>query len=218
VHTVEGVARDAGKSEPVTVSHEFATGLVLAAGGSTRLGRPKQLLPYGPATLLDHVLGTARACRFDQLICVTGGSADEISATVDLDDVRVVENDHFGEGCSSSIAAALSAVDPKCEVLVLLLGDQPGVTAATVAKLLAGRGDSALAACAYDDGRGHPLAFARSTFGQLAELHGDKGVWKLLDRHRDEVVDVPVGGAIPRDVDTWEDYDAVVGGTTNPPG
>ena len=149
---------------------------------------------------------------------MTGGSANEISATVDLDGVHVVDNDHFGEGCSSSIAAALSAVDPRCEVLVLLLGDQPGVTAATVAKLLAGRGGSALAACVYDDGRGHPLAFARSTFGQLAELHGDKGVWKLLDRHRDEVVDVPVGGAIPLDVDTWEDYDAVVGDATKPPG
>ena len=194
------------------MNREFATGLVLAAGGSKRLGQPKQLLPYGPATLLDHVLGTARACRFDQLICVVGGSATQITATVDLKGVHIVENDHFGEGCSSSIAAALTAVDPRCDVLVLMLGDQPGVSAATVTKLLAGRGDSALAACAYDDGRGHPLAFARSTFDQLAALHGDKGVWKLLDRAGDEVVHVPVGGPIPRDVDTWEDYEAVVAG------
>jgi molybdenum cofactor cytidylyltransferase len=183
---------------------------VLAAGGSKRLGQPKQLLPYGAATLLDHVLGTARACHFDQLLCVIGGSAQQITTTVDLDGIQLVENDHFGAGCSSSIAAALTAVDPRCEVLVLLLGDQPGVSAATVAKLLAGRGDSMLAACAYDDGRGHPLAFARSTFDQLAALHGDKGVWKLLDRHGDQVVDVAVGGTIPRDVDTWDDYEAVV--------
>ncbi len=192
------------------MSVPFATGLVLAAGGSKRLGKPKQLLPYGPATLLDHVLRTARSCDFDQLICVVGGSAAEIMQTVNLDGVQVATNDHFGAGCSSSIAAALATVDPRCEVLVLLLGDQPGVTAATVSKLLAGRGDSALAACAYDDGRGHPLAFACSTFDQLASLHGDKGVWKLLDRAGDEVVDVPVAGAIPRDVDTWEDYEAVV--------
>ena len=208
MYAIAGVARDAGG--PAQVNREFATGLVLAAGGSKRLGQPKQLLPYGPATLLDHVLGTARACRFDQLICVVGGSATQITATVDLKDVRVVENDHFGEGCSSSIAAALTAVDPRCDVLVLMLGDQPGVSAATVTKLLAGRGDSALAACAYDDGRGHPLAFACRTFDQLAALHGDRGVWKLLDRAGDEVVDVPVGGLIPRDVDAWEDYEAVV--------
>jgi len=187
-----------------------ATGIVLAAGGSKRLGQPKQLLPYGSTTLLDHVLNTARACPFDQVICVIGGSAHEIEANVNLAGIQVARNNHFGEGCSSSIAAALTAVDPRADVLVLMLGDQPGVTRATVAKLLAGRGDAALAACAYEDGRGHPLAFARSTFDQLASLHGDKGVWKLLDRAGEEVIDVPVPGAIPRDVDTWEDYEAVL--------
>jgi molybdenum cofactor cytidylyltransferase len=94
-------------------------------------------------------------------------------------------------------------------VLVLLLGDQPGVTPATVAALLAGRGEAPLAVCRYDDGRGHPLAFARSAFAELAALHGDKGVWKLLERRSDEVVDIPVAGPIPRDVDTWSDYLAV---------
>jgi len=194
------------------VSREFTTGLVLAAGGSKRLGQPKQLLPYGSATLLDHVLNTARVCDFDQLICVIGGSSHEIGATVNVDGIQVVTNDHFGEGCSSSIAAALTAVDARCQVLVLMLGDQPGVTAATVTKLLEGRGDGELAACAYEDGRGHPLAFAHSTFHDLASLHGDKGVWKLLDRAGDHVVDVPVGGTIPRDVDTWDDYEAVARG------
>ncbi len=189
---------------------ERVTGLVLAAGGSKRLGQPKQLLPYGGATLLDHALGTARACDFDQLVCVLGGGAEPIREAVDLTGAEVVVNDQFGAGCSSSIAAALGAVDPRAQVLVLLLADQPGVTPATVATLLAGRGDAALAACRYDDGRGHPLAFARRTFDELGTLHGDKAVWKLLDRRADEVVDVPVEGPIPLDVDTWEDYHAVL--------
>jgi molybdenum cofactor cytidylyltransferase len=188
----------------------FVAGLVLAAGGSTRLGAPKQLLPYGESTLLDHVLDTARACDFDELRTVIGGSADAIRDRVDLSGVEVVENRQFGEGCSSSIAAALTALDPRADVLVLLLGDQPGVRAETVAALLAGRGDSPLAACAYEDGRGHPLAFAREMFDELAALHGDKGVWKLLDRHTDRVVDVRVPGEIPRDVDTDADYGAVL--------
>jgi molybdenum cofactor cytidylyltransferase len=63
---------------------------------------------------------------------------------------------------------------------------------------------------AYEDGRGHPLAFARSVFGALESLHGDKGVWKLLDRRADDVVEVPVAGRIPRDMDTVEDYEAVL--------
>ena len=95
-------------------------------------------------------------------------------------------------------------------MLVLLLGDQPGVTPATVHALLDGRGDAPLAVCRYDDGRGHPFAFARGIFGELAQLHGDKGVWKLLDRHESGVAEVPIAGRVPLDVDTWEDYDAVV--------
>jgi molybdenum cofactor cytidylyltransferase len=185
---------------------------VLAAGGSTRLGRPKQLLRYGSRTLLDHVLSTARACSFDQLLCVLGGSAGEVGAAVDLEGVEVVENRQFGEGCSSSIAAAVGAVDPHSELLVLMLGDQPGVTPETVERLIAGRGDAPLAACAYTDGRGHPLAFARSLFGELSALHGDKGVWKLLDRHASALADVPIDGPVPPDVDTWEDYESVIAG------
>ena len=188
----------------------FVAGLVLAAGGSKRLGQPKQLLRYGTSTLLGHVLDTARACRFDQTLCVLGGGAAEVRDRVDLRGVDVVENREFGEGCSSSIAAALDAVDSRADVLVLMLGDQPGVTAATVAALVGGRGDGELAVCAYADGRGHPLAFARSMFKHLSNLHGDKGVWKLLDRFADAVVDVAVEGPIPRDVDTWEDYEALL--------
>ena len=183
-------------------------GLVLGAGGSKRLGRPKQLLPYRDGTLLGHVVGTARACRFDQTIVAIGGAADDVRAGVDLSGVEVVVNDAYGEGCSSSIAAALAAVDPVCDVLVLMLGDQPGVTAETVAALLAGRGDAELAVCRYDDGRGHPIAFARSVFGDLSNLHGDKGVWRLLDRG--PTLEVPRPGPVPIDVDTQEDYEAVL--------
>jgi molybdenum cofactor cytidylyltransferase len=191
-------------------AERFVAGLVLAAGGSKRLGRPKQLLRYGDGTLLGHVLEVARACRFDQTLCVVGGAAGEVRDGMDLGGVEVVENREFGEGCSSSIAAALGAVDPRAEVLVLMLGDQPGVTADVVAALLAGRADAPLAVCAYDDGRGHPLAFGRSMFEALSNLHGDKAVWKLMDRFEDDVVDVAVAGPIPRDVDTWEDYEALL--------
>ena len=192
----------------------FVTGLVLGAGGSERLGRPKQLLPYGDGTLLGHVAGVARTCPFDQTIVAIGGSADHVRATVDLAGADVVVSDAYGAGCSSSIAAALGIVDARCDVMVLMLGDQPGVTADTVSALLAGRGDAPLAVCRYDDGRGHPIAFARSVFGALTELHGDKGVWRLLDQRAGDVAEVPVAGQIPLDVDTPEDYQAVLAALT----
>jgi molybdenum cofactor cytidylyltransferase len=125
-----------------------------------------------------------------------------------------VTNPAYGSGCSSSIAAALQAVDPRSDALVLLLGDQPGVRRQTVAALLAGRGDAALAVCRYDDGRGHPFAFGRDAFGELAQMHGDKAVWKLLERHATDVVEVPIAGPVPIDVDTWEDYEAVLAAET----
>ena len=192
------------------MSDPFVAGLVLAAGGSRRLGRPKQLLPYAGATLLDHTVATARACEFDQLLVAVGGEAEKVRERVDLTGADVVVNPGFGAGCSSSIAAAMEALDPAATVLVLMLGDQPGVVPATVRVLLAARGDAPIAVCRYEDGRGHPIAFGREVFGALAELHGDRGVWRLLDRGGEDVVEVPIAGPIPRDVDTEEDYRAVL--------
>jgi molybdenum cofactor cytidylyltransferase len=195
------------------MSEPFVAGLVLAAGGSRRLGRPKQLLPFGGATLLDHTLATARSCEFDQLIVALGGSAEKIQERVDLSGVEVVVNDAYSDGCSSSIAAAMRVVDPAATALVLLLGDQPGVQAASVRVLLAARGDAPLAVCRYENGRGHPFAFDGSMFDELRSLHGDKAVWKLLDARADDVAEVPIPGTVPLDVDTWADYEAVVAGS-----
>jgi molybdenum cofactor cytidylyltransferase len=182
-------------------------GLVLAAGGSSRLGQPKQLLPYDGTTLLGRVVDNARACGFDQLVVALGGSAEQVRAGVDLSGTRVVVNEDFAEGCSSSIAAALPAVDPRCDVLVLMLGDQPGVSPTAVRTLLARRHGGPIAVCRYDDGVGHPFVFAREVFDDLAALKGDKGVWKLIERRAGEVVEVRLHGSAPRDVDTWDDYE-----------
>jgi molybdenum cofactor cytidylyltransferase len=190
-------------------SEAFVAGLVLAAGGSKRLGQPKQLLPFGTATLLDHTVATARGCAFDQLIVAVGGAAGSVREQVDLSGADVVVNDGYGEGCSSSIAAAMDALDPRARLLVLLLGDQPGVTSGTVSALLAGRGDADLAVCRYDDGLGHPFCFSRRLFETLRGLHGDKAVWKLVAAGGDDVAKVPVVGPVPIDVDTWADYEAV---------
>ena len=192
------------------MSEPFVAGLVLAAGGSQRLGRPKQLLPFAGATLLDHIVATARACAFDQLLVAVGGEADEVRAGVNLSGADVVVNPGFGTGCSSSIAVAIDALDPATTALVLMLGDQPGVVPDTVRALLAGRGDAPLAVCRYEDGRGHPFAFDRAVFDDLRGLHGDKAVWRMLEQRPEDVAEVPVAGPVPLDVDTWEDYEAVV--------
>ena len=128
------------------------------------------------------------------MVVALGGAAEGVRAQVDLHGCTLADNPAFGTGCSSSIAAAVPALDTATDVVVLLLGDQPGVGAATVRTLLAGRGDAPLAVCRYDDGIGHPFAFGRAVLPDLAALHGDKAVWKLLDQRSAEVVEVRVDG------------------------
>ena len=205
-------------ADTLHTTHRTA-GLVLAAGASRRLGRPKQLLPYGSGVLLEAVLAVARNCGFDQTVLALGGSAAQVQRVVDTTGCEIVLNPDFGEGCSSSIAAGIAALRPDTDAVVLLLGDQPGVSSATVRALLGhlltapanhGQRLPGMAICRYDDGIGHPLAFSRRMFAELAALHGDKAVWKLLEQRAEDVIEVPVPGPVPPDVDTEEDYRRVL--------
>ena len=180
------------------------TGVVLAAGASRRLGQSKQLLPYRNTTVLGATLEVARAAGFDQLIVALGATAQPVRDQVPLDGVDVVEVADFGTGCSASLRVALERVEPRSGGIVLLLGDQPGVDPADVRRISAGGAD--VAVCRYTDGVGHPFWFSRNMFGELSQLHGDKGVWKLIESGRHPVHELHVERPVPLDVDTWEDY------------
>lgn len=181
--------------------------LVLAAGSSRRLGQPKQLLPFRGGTLLGATLDMVRSLPLSQRLVTLGGYARDVRARVDLTGVEVVDVVDHGTGCAASIAAALDVVAADVDGIVLLLGDQPRVTVAAVDALLAAAaGGAVLAVGRYEDGRGHPLWLGRAVFEELRGLHGDKGVWRLLDQRDDAVVEVPVAGTVPIDVDTHEDH------------
>lgn len=188
--------------------------VVLAAGGSVRLGQPKQVLPFDGATVLDATLAVARQVGRQsegQVVVVLGGASEDVRAQVDLKGLEVVENLEYGEGCATSIQTALAAVAPDAEGIVLMLGDQPRVRADTIARLLHAAQGHAVGVCEYDDGLGHPLWFDRQMFGALEAMHGDKAVWKLVDAGPDaDVVRVRIDGPAPRDVDTLADYEALL--------
>jgi molybdenum cofactor cytidylyltransferase len=188
----------------------LVAGVVLAAGASTRLGEPKQLLAYRESTILGTTLDTARKCGFAQLIVTLGRAAEQIRASVDLSGCQVVENLEYATGCASSLGAAIGVIDPGVNGLVLMLGDQPEVTETAVRSLVQGTKHARLGICRYDDARGHPFWFSRELFDELSNLHGDKAVWKALESGHFDVVEVRQPGAVPLDVDTWDDYASIL--------
>lgn len=188
----------------------WVTGVVLAAGGSSRLGTPKQLLPYGNTTLLGATLDVARGAGFHQLIVTLGGGAQAIRNQVPLGGADVVSLDEpggdYGTGCSASLRAALERVDPDADGIVLMLGDQPRVDPATLQRIINEGPPNDIMVCRYTDGIGHPFWFSRNVFDDISQLHGDKGVWKLIESGRRPVSELAVDGPVPLDVDTWDDY------------
>ncbi|MEM7341073.1 MAG: nucleotidyltransferase family protein [Actinomycetota bacterium] len=185
--------------------------VVLAAGSSRRLGQPKQLLPYQGTTLLDVTVSSVRALGLPQLIVAVGGAAPEVRETVDLADVTVVDSVHYTVGCSSSIVAALDAIDAEADGFLLFLGDQPHVSTTAVAALLdVATTGVEMAVVRYADGIGHPFYFSRAMFSALEGLHGDKAVWKLLESGDFSTATADVAEPTPLDVDTWDDYERLL--------
>jgi molybdenum cofactor cytidylyltransferase len=185
------------------------TGIILGAGASKRLGRPKQTLPFGDTTLLGWTLRNAEASALDRVVLVVGGAADDVVAGLRPERAVVVRNDAYGTGCASSLLAGLDAAGDAAAVM-LLLGDMPGVTPAIVDEVAAAwRRDRPWAAVtSYRGDLGHPFVFAADAFPTLRGLHGDKAVWKIVDSSPDRVAKIPVDHPLPLDVDTWEDYEA----------
>ena len=185
-------------------------GIVLGAGSSSRLGRPKQTLPLGNSTVLGWVVRAAEQSSLDRVVLVVGGTADEVLAGLHLARTEVVHNADYGEGCATSLLAGLAGAGA-CDAAMLLLGDTPGLASRTIDSVREAwdeRRPWGLVA-EYDDGPGHPFVFSAVAFDGLRSLHGDKAVWRLLEAEDSHVQRARVRGDRPLDVDTWDDYESV---------
>jgi molybdenum cofactor cytidylyltransferase len=190
-----------------------AAGLVLAAGTSTRMGRPKQLLQVGGVSLLDRLLQETLHSDLDLLVLVIGHAAQEIREALVTDlshpKIRVVENGRYREGISTSIIAGLSEVEEGHDHVMILLADMPHITAGLINLLLSGYLDSRLplGAVCGKSGRSHPVIISRRFYREIHSLSGDRGARDLFAKHAGQVFLVePEGGLQERDIDTEEDY------------
>lgn len=186
--------------------------IILAAGQASRLGIPKLLLPVQGQTLLRFTVERLLASPADATIVVLGAEADLLADELAGLPVRTVINDRYAEGLSTSLQAGLRALPPTTVAAIVALGDQPLVTADIVRTLIERYVETRapIVYPSYNGQQGNPVLFDRQLFPELLTLSGDAGARRLIRAYGDAALAVSFATAEPlRDVDTWEDYEAV---------
>jgi molybdenum cofactor cytidylyltransferase len=188
--------------------------ILLAAGESKRMGKPKQLMPFGQSTLLEQAIDNLMNSAVDEIIVVLGYKAEEMIKTIAAKPVKIVVNPNYRQGMSTSIIAGLSLVDSQAQTVMLALGDQPSVDSQTINRLIEEfyRHDKGIAIPTYRGMRGHPIIFAIKYKQELLELRGDIGGREIIRHHPDDVLEVAVDSAsVASDIDTKSDYQSQLG-------
>jgi molybdenum cofactor cytidylyltransferase len=182
--------------------------VIIAAGTSSRLGQPKQLLVLEGETLLQRAIRIAHEAGARPVLVVLGAHRDEIEARVDFAGSNIVVNPNWEEGMASSIRTGVEALaeEPGCSGVLLSICDQPRVTPEHLGRMIDAfrQSETSAIASVYAGKRGIPAIFPRHTFAELLALRGDKGASRLLSEPDREVVGIVLdGGEV--DVDRPED-------------
>lgn len=184
--------------------------IVLAAGGSARMGQPKQLLPVDGQPMVRRVTAAACATNLKQVVVVVGAQADAVRQALVSLTVDVVVNESWAEGMSTSVQAGLSALAPGIQAVLIILADQPGLTPELISTLVARyhATRAAIVAPFYQGQRGNPVLFDRSLFDELGAIRGDQGGRMLILHHERALERVEINDpSVLLDVDTRQDYE-----------
>ena len=188
--------------------------ILLAAGQSARLGKPKQLLNYKGKTLLEHSLQVAIDTQLKPIVTVLGSNADLLKKSVEHFDTKVVVNQQWSEGMASSIRCGIEElikITPTISGVIIMVCDQPYVTAKLLTDLVEKHEHSSkpIVASSYKNNIGTPALFDKTIFALLLSLKGDSGAKKIMKSNPDWVEPVNfLFGEI--DIDTTEDYDLLI--------
>lgn len=153
------------------------SGILLAGGEATRMGKPKLLLPWRNTTIIEHVVDTYLKSDISELIVVVGANPDNIKSALAQKPVLMVENHHYHEGMGTSIRRGVEAASRKAEGYLIGLGDQPLISADTIDQLITYfiKERPGIVVCTYKGKTGHPVLFARKFRRDLRSIKGDLG-------------------------------------------
>ncbi|HEV7965927.1 MAG TPA: nucleotidyltransferase family protein [Candidatus Acidoferrales bacterium] len=168
--------------------------VILSAGASSRMGRPKALLPYREGTFLEHLIEVTRHPKIGVTRVVLGAGADVIRTIAKLDPAVVAWNPEWEQGQLSSMCAGLRSLDGiETDGIVLCPVDHPLVSARLVSELVERfyGGKKAIVLPTYKGRRGHPVIFSKALFGELLAAPADKGARAIVWAHAGDVLEVP---------------------------
>lgn len=182
-------------------------GLIMAAGGSSRMKTAKQFLPWGTTSLLEHVIHIAKQSQLDKLYVVLGYEAVRIQQQADLSGIHVIHNEQWEKGLSTSLSKGVQSLskNQSIKACLFLLADQPFITSFYLNAMIRAYDPDTIIASDYDGRMGVPCLFPKRFFPELLELEGDRGAGKLLHRLRANIR-TPDATADLRDIDTPEAY------------
>ena len=185
--------------------------VILAAGASTRLGKPKQLLQYHGKTLLAHTIHEAVNSNADAVVVILGKDANLFKKEIDEKKVRVATNSSWEEGMASSLRLGLDTLfkdKPYIDAVIFIVCDQPHISSSILNELITTQQKTTkqIVTCNYGDSIGPPALFHKKYFGELMKLSGDTGARKIIEQNMNDVTTIlfPEGKI---DIDTNEDYD-----------
>jgi molybdenum cofactor cytidylyltransferase len=185
--------------------------VLLAAGGSSRMGSPKQLLPYNGQPLVRHAARIALSSRCSPVIIVVGSAASQVRGALAELPIEIIENQRWTEGMGTSIIAGVTAARERgLAGVILALADQPLVTSAVYDRLIDAQAESGqpVVASEYAETAGVPALFMASFFDHLLALKPTEGCKGLILAHPADALRIPCPEA-ETDIDTREDYAAI---------
>lgn len=187
----------------------MVSAILLAAGESQRMGRPKQLLPFGSSTILGKTIDNLLSSRADEVIVVLGTRAGAMKQVIAGRQVKVVVNPDYRKGMSASLIAGLERVDSKAQWVMVALADQPLIDKDTYNRLIEGAlgCDMGIILPTYRSKRGNPVIFSIKYKDELLGLEGDLGGREILRKHPDDILEVAVGSeGVTIDINNLDDY------------